>query len=178
LTDSFDAGTIAAMSVPEQPAAGEERTPKSRSSGQPLYLRMYFQRHMTDVVRAMRYDVVSNDEGRRRMEPLIAQYGKEFVADAVQELVEGTSSGCFQLTEHARRLARGILGPPPSLSVAPAASEIVPEVPSAAQSAPVAEPPQLPNEEASPPPTRERPRARTRKSSKNSNPSRRKPKTS
>ena len=46
--------SLAPMHTPEKPTAKEQRTPAQPSSAQPLYIRMFFRKHMTDLVRRIR----------------------------------------------------------------------------------------------------------------------------
>lgn len=90
----------------------EVRQPRK---GKPLVERIYFQKHLTDIVRAVGYDVLSEDEIRARLQPIIDQQGKEAVEAAIEELLDITtgSEGTVQLKLHVRKIARQLLGPPP-----------------------------------------------------------------
>ena len=70
---------------------------------------------LTDIVRAVGYDVLSEDEIRARLQPIIDQQGKEAVEAAIEELLDITtgSEGTVQLKLHVRKIARQLLGPPP-----------------------------------------------------------------
>ena len=86
-------------------------------------MRMYFRKHMTDVVRAFGYQELSREEACRRIEPLIATYGKPDIEAACTEIVEATPDGLWRLTADARRLAVGILGRPKPITAEPQPAE-------------------------------------------------------
>ncbi|MCI0740057.1 MAG: hypothetical protein L0Y72_13510 [Gemmataceae bacterium] len=81
-----------------------------------MYLRLYFQAHLTEIVRLIGYADVPVDEARRRLEPLVARFGKEKMVAAFQEIVEVDTDrqpNVARLNAEARRLSFQILGPPP-----------------------------------------------------------------
>lgn len=84
---------------------------------QPLSMRLIFQPHMTDLVRLFRYETLSREEVKKRVEPLMEKYGREKVGDATAEIVEEVAQPPlhYRLTEEARRLSLQILGRPPAL---------------------------------------------------------------
>lgn len=82
----------------------------------PLYLRMYFQKHMTDLVRIIGYDGLPVMEAHERLKPLIDEFGESTIREAADEIVDINASrepAFARLTPHARKLAVGILGRPP-----------------------------------------------------------------
>ena len=86
------------------------------SGKQPLYIRLYFRRHMTELVQLIGYREVPLDEMRKQLAPLIEQYGQETITDATDEIVEIVEVA--RLKQEVRRLARQILGPSPNAAVA------------------------------------------------------------
>lgn len=108
------------MTRPEQrPTAAEEPRPEP-GRVQPLYLRLYFRAHLTDVVRAFGYHELPLAEARRRVQPLIATYGEAPVMAACRELLEPCADGtAWRLTERVRKLAVALLGHPPQATAGP-----------------------------------------------------------
>ncbi len=83
----------------------------------PLYLRLYLHRHLEEIVRAIGYDVISREEGQRRLSPLIDRYGRATIEPAAEELLApdvGTAEATLQLRPEVRSLAWQLLGPPPA----------------------------------------------------------------
>lgn len=79
-------------------------------------MRLYFKVHLTDLVRAFRYDAVPVEEAKTRLKSLSERYGEDVIADAAEELLEIEYNGTQQvarLRDNVRHLARGILGSPP-----------------------------------------------------------------
>jgi hypothetical protein len=105
---------------------GPEQSPNR--SRDPLYLRLYFQQHLTDLVRLFGYREVPLDEARESLKPLNERYGLDTMKTAVEEIifVDGSSDPPIaRLTDHARKLAVGILGSPrTSLPTADAATSV------------------------------------------------------
>lgn len=90
---------------------GREQPPKR--SREPLHLRMYFQQHLTELVRLFGYHDVPLDEAREALKPLNETYGLDAMKAAVEEIIhiDGASDPpVARLTDHARKLAVGILG--------------------------------------------------------------------
>jgi|CXWL01.1.fsa_nt_gi hypothetical protein len=95
--------------------------PAQQRKNRPLHERMYFQRHMTDIVRAIGYEVLLRDEALARVRPMIDQYGRAAIESAAEELLEVEENGAtttVRLRDHARQLARQILGRPPEAGAA------------------------------------------------------------
>lgn len=87
-----------------------------RSPREPLVMRLSFKPHMTDLVRAFRYERVNIDEARKRLRTLSDRFGEDVVADAADELLQIESQNGTHvafLKTRVRELARSILGPPP-----------------------------------------------------------------
>lgn len=121
-------------SIDEEQAAGSSLTyaaspPSSKAwppppsehyrSTTPLYLRIYAQRHMTDIVRAVGHQSLSQDDFQQRMQSLVERYGPATIDPAVEELLESESQDgmtVFRLRGDVRQHARGLLGPPPELA--------------------------------------------------------------
>jgi hypothetical protein len=101
------------MTSSERSPEPQDEPRKPRSEAQPLYIRIYFRKHMTDVVRAFGYDELPKAEARSRVQPLIDTYGEADIRAACEEIVEANADGtAWRLTEQARKLAIGILGRP------------------------------------------------------------------
>jgi hypothetical protein len=82
---------------------------------EPLVIRMYFKQHLIDLVRLFGYSEIPLDEAREKLKPLVDKYGKELMATAAEEIVfidNSRSPAIARLTDHARKLAVGILGSP------------------------------------------------------------------
>jgi hypothetical protein len=92
-----------------QPHQAKKKAPGGK---QPLYIRLYFRRHMTELVQLIGYREVSLDEMRKQLVPLVEQYGQETITDATDEIVEIIEVA--RLKQEVRRVARQILGPPPN----------------------------------------------------------------
>jgi len=78
-------------------------------------MRIYFHRHYTDLVRMIGHDGLSEADAREKLQPLIAQYGEAKMRAACAEIVvmDGTRNlAIARLTEHAKTIARALLGPP------------------------------------------------------------------
>jgi hypothetical protein len=116
-----------------QPQMQRRPSPARNSPMQPLYRRI-MQKHMTDIVRAIRYDELSLDEAHARLAPLIETYGKEKIEEAAKELTEPIPGreGFYQLSAAARPFALQLVGRPPETSprdaALPADQGGVPEV--------------------------------------------------
>jgi hypothetical protein len=97
----------------QQGDTGPEQSPiRSRD---PLYLRLYFQKHLTEIVRLFGYRDVPLDEAREFLKPLNETYGLDTMKIAVEEIIfiDGSSDRpVARLADHARKLAVGILGSP------------------------------------------------------------------
>jgi hypothetical protein len=120
----FGAGYSPTDMAHEEPSARTE-TAHQRSSNKEssLSMRIFFQRHYTDLVRMVGHGLPES-EGREKIQPLIAQYGDAKMREAVAELIEIDRSQeppIARLTERARMLAKALLGPPPR-PTAPATS--------------------------------------------------------
>ena len=95
--------------------SGRERSsPKVDPS---LHLRLYFRRHMTDLVKLFGYAGLSIEEAKDRLLPLRNEYGDPPIMAAIEELVDIDHSRLphwVNLKRNVLVLARQILGPPPS----------------------------------------------------------------
>jgi hypothetical protein len=83
---------------------------------QPLYVRLYRDPHLVDLVRLIGYDGLPVAEAKERLKPLNEQYGVDKMKAAVEEIVRidtSVSPPIARLTETARKLAWQLLGPPP-----------------------------------------------------------------
>jgi hypothetical protein len=104
-----------------------EKSAKRRTKRQPLYMRVFHDRHMTALVRAVGYSGFPALEGPERLKPLIEQYGEALVRAAAEEILEIDNTKeppIARLTAQARKIAAGLLGRPPE---APALDVQVPE---------------------------------------------------
>lgn len=95
---------------------GETEPAQSPSrSRDPLYLRLYFQQHLTELVRLFGYRDVPLDEARELLKPLNETYGLDTMKIAAEEIIfiDGSSDRPIaRLADHVRKLAVGILGSP------------------------------------------------------------------
>src|SRR5437868_3928450 len=76
---------------------------------------MYFQQHLTELVRLFGYRNVPLDEAREMLKPLNETYGLDTMKAAVEEIIyidDGSDRPVARLADHARKLAIGILGSP------------------------------------------------------------------
>jgi hypothetical protein len=83
----------------------------------PLCIRIYFEPHLTDLIRLIGYGSLPWDEARQRLAPLAAKYGKDRMEAAAQELLEVDRAGqppMVRLCGAARKAAWQLLGPPPA----------------------------------------------------------------
>ena len=107
---------------------------KTGSGKQPLYIRLYFRPHMTELVQLLGYRDVPLEEIKPQLASLDETYGHETMVSAAEELVETVvvTQTFARLKEEVRRVARQILGPPPSPTEAPVSlvSMTTPPVPS------------------------------------------------
>jgi hypothetical protein len=87
----------------------------ARGKRQPLYMRIYQQPLLTEIVRAIGYEQLAQGEVWRRLEPLAEKYGRERTLADARELVARLPGqhDLWALTDEARRSSRALLGPPP-----------------------------------------------------------------
>lgn len=65
-----------------------EPTPEGRKPPQrPLYLRMYCQQHLIDLVRLFGYRDIPLDDVRERLKPLVETYGRPVMQAATGEIL-------------------------------------------------------------------------------------------
>lgn len=103
------------MSPPEQlpPSPERSRLPSSKT---PLYLRLYFQTHLTEIVRAMGYGDTPAAQARERLTRLMERFDREKVLDAATELLEFDDEAeppVARLKAEVAKLSFQLLGPPP-----------------------------------------------------------------
>ena len=101
----------------EPPASSPEPIPKRQQ--EPLYIRMYYQEHLTELVRLFGYREIPADDALKMVQPLIEKYGRPKMMEATKEIVLVDCSRdppMTRLTDHARKLAIQILGSPPKSS--------------------------------------------------------------
>jgi hypothetical protein len=92
---------------------GNEATPASRKSKQPLYLRLYFRRHMVEIVRMFGHASIPIEQAREQLRPLVETYGKTAMEDAAEEILfidDSQSPAIVRLTDEARQLAIPLIG--------------------------------------------------------------------
>ena len=92
---------------------GRERS--SPKVDQSLHLRLYFRRHMTDLVKLFGYAGLSIDDAKERLLPLRKEYGDPPNMAAIEELVEIDHSRLphwVSLKRNVLLLSRQILGEP------------------------------------------------------------------
>ncbi len=81
---------------------------------QPLCVRLYFEPHLTELVRLIGYDSLPVPEAKERMGPLVEKYGKEKINAAIKELLETDGSQeppLARLKPTVRKAAWQLLGP-------------------------------------------------------------------
>ena len=81
---------------------------------QPLCVRLYFEPHLTELVRLIGYNSLPVAEAKERMGPLVTQYGKEKINAAIKELFEIDSAQeppLARLRAAVRKAAWQLLGP-------------------------------------------------------------------
>ena len=108
-------GTIVWMPSPNHPQGNSDPDVPAKRPREPLYIRMYFQNHLTDLVRLFGYDEIPLERAREELKPLIDKYGQKILEEAVEEIIfiDGTKTPpVARLTDHARTLARQLLGSP------------------------------------------------------------------
>ena len=109
-------------------AASAVRSTKRRAKQQPLYMRMFQDRHMTALVRAVGHAGFPAAESQERLKPLIDEFGEALVRAAADEVVEvdhAQNPPMARLTAEARTVVVGLIGRPPEAP--PAASEVPPQ---------------------------------------------------
>jgi hypothetical protein len=83
---------------------------------QPLYLRLYFEAHLTELARLVGYDGLS-DEGRDKALPLLEKYGRIKMEEAQRLLLDyDKDAKRYSLTPEVRKLCFQLLGIPPELA--------------------------------------------------------------
>jgi len=115
----------------------------STSQRRPLHLRMYFESHLTELVRLFGYSEVPVDQAKANLKPLIEKYGEPAIKAAVEEIiiVSDTDPPVARLTDDARRLALQLLGKPSALSTLSEAPQKPDAAPAAGRPQPVDESP-------------------------------------
>lgn len=106
------------------PGAPLEQTPKRPQ--EPLVMRMYYKQHLVDLVRLFGYSEMPMDEAREKLKPLVEKYGQTIMADAAEEIIfidNAKMPAVARLTDHARKLAVGILGSPRKTTPVPTPPE-------------------------------------------------------
>lgn len=79
----------------------------------PLSVRIYFEPHLTELVRLIGYDTYRLDEARGRLAPLVDKYGREKINRAAKEVL-AMDAATARLNPVVRRAAWQLLGPPPA----------------------------------------------------------------
>lgn len=130
----------------QQPESAPENSPVTNGRDRrPLYLRMYFQAHMTELVQLVGYRDWSNADLLQRLQPLFDRHGTEAVRQAADEVLHFDRSRkppVVRLTDAARQLAVGLLGKPKPVQELPPAvnsqsSNVVPPAEREVASTPV-----------------------------------------
>ncbi len=119
------------MPSPEKPTNPTHRR-SSSGSKQPLVIRLYFDRCLTEVAQLIGYNDVPVDQARERLKPLIERFGKQKLQDAAEELLDvdsGKQPPVARLKAEVAKMAFQLLGPrPPVVPDSPPAAAAVPEV--------------------------------------------------
>jgi hypothetical protein len=80
----------------------------------PLTVRLYFEPHLTELVRLIGYQSLPVAAAKERMRPLVAKYGKDRINAAIKELFEidgAQEPPLARLNAAARKAAWQLLGP-------------------------------------------------------------------
>ena len=80
----------------------------------PLTLRIYFQRHLTELVRLFGHQELTVEEAREKLRPLAEEFGEELVnesTEAVLCIARNHPVITVRLSEETHRLARPLIGP-------------------------------------------------------------------
>jgi len=110
------------LSVYHPPPMPASETPREwdsnrrSSKAQPLYLRLYWQSHLTDLVRLLGYGGSAHLENRAEFHELVEKHGEDKMRAAVEEITVLDETACppvTKLTAQARKLAVQLLGPTP-----------------------------------------------------------------
>src|SRR5258708_18097098 len=112
------------MPRPDDPPAESPPEQTAARPREPLYLRLFYQSHLTDLVRLFGYSEIPDEEARKKLKPIVEKYGKKKMEAAVEEIVfidDTKSPAVARLTDHARKLALQILGSPRQPSPTPIA---------------------------------------------------------
>jgi len=122
LTGTATTGTLFfTMPGPESPSDSNEREAVRRATRQPLYIRLYFEDHMTALVRLFGYEGLPVPEAQENLKALVEKYGEEKIREATDEIIEFDTSNeppIARLTKEARHLSVQILGSPPEAAQA------------------------------------------------------------
>ncbi len=110
------------MPPPEKPTNSPRRR-SSSSTKQPLVIRLYFDRCLTEVAQLIGYNDVPVDQARERLKPLIERFDKQRLQSAAEELLDVDSSKqppVARLKADVAKMAFQLLGPRPAIvSAAP-----------------------------------------------------------
>jgi hypothetical protein len=103
------------MESVRSPQSPEAKKTARSGSKQPLYIRLYFRRHMTELVQLLGYRDVPLDDIKPQLASMAEQYGQETIDAATEEIIEiVTVTQTFaRLKAEVRHVARQILGRPP-----------------------------------------------------------------
>lgn len=102
---------------PYQRSAGDETSATHATKPQPLHLRLYFQRHMSELVRLVGHEQHRMEEFLSQLEPFYEEYGEQKVKAALDELVSVTHrkrERYISLKPEVRQLAVQMIGRPPA----------------------------------------------------------------
>lgn len=78
----------------------------------PLSVRIYFEPHLTEMVRLVGYTTYPMEEGKNRLRPLVEKYGRDRINAAAHDILDMRNE-VVRLNTKARRAAWQLLGPPP-----------------------------------------------------------------
>jgi hypothetical protein len=109
--------TASHSQLPSQPdtTASHLESTNSKGKRQSLYMRIYQQPLLTEIVRSIGYEQLTRQEVLKRLEPLDEKYGRERTIEAAQELLSALPGrhDIWALTHDVRRWSRALLGPSP-----------------------------------------------------------------
>lgn len=102
------------MALKEALADPDHQPAQESPRKEPLAHRIYSHAHLTELVRAVSYGGMRQDDYYEKCKELQARHGEELVTEAMEELVEWDRTGeRMVLRPQVRKLASGLLGPAP-----------------------------------------------------------------
>ncbi len=115
---------------PTEKPTNSPRRRSSSGSKQPLVIRLYFDRCLTEVAQLIGYNDVPVDQARERLKPLIERFDKQRLQSAAEELLDVDSSKqppVARLKADVAKMAFQLLGPRPVIAPDAPHSAPIPE---------------------------------------------------